>query len=72
VLAYRVNNHNAIFIRTRNNGVVPKRTDKTQYIVFPGNDSESILVDEPEFYRRFTITTRLSRSQGRYVVQEAS
>lgn len=70
MLAFRLNNHNVVFIRHRNGGEVPPQLDFTQYIVFPGEGKPSVLLSEADFYNRYTITTRLNRKQGRFVVEE--
>ena len=70
MLAYRVNKSNAPFIRRRNGGEVPEEKGYTTYIIFPvGEDGEGVVVTEPDFYTKYTITTRISRKLGRYVVE---
>lgn len=71
MLAYRVSKANDHFIRMKN-GEVPPILEHTTYIVLPGGGRPGVVVTEPEFYRNYVIETRISRSKGRYVVQERS
>ena len=70
MLAYRVNRHNMKSIAIRNGGDPVELKDFPTYFIAGGEDFPAEVVTEPEFYNRYQIVTRLSRKEGRYVVEK--
>lgn len=71
MLAYRIYKPNAPQIRSRNDGYVPNNVGYTRYIIFSTTgDDDPRVVSEPDFFNQYTITVRLSRKYGRFVVEK--